>query len=106
MVLTLLGSPCHTYVFVCFLQNNKELQQNLTEMTRLVGELQGRIRELVMDSPECKMAEMEAMREQIATDNAQHDELKKVGPHSSLVLSGAEETVVRRCANLGDFVYW
>ena len=60
------------------MQNNKELQEKLTEMTRLVGELQGRIRELVAESPESKMAEMEAMREQIALENAEHDELNKV----------------------------
>lgn len=47
-------------------------------MTNWAMQLQARIRELVADSPDCKMAAMEAMREQIEVDKAQHEDLRTV----------------------------
>ena len=55
-----------------------DLQQKLKEMMNWAAQLQGRIRELVADSPNCKMAAMEAMREQVEADKAQHEDLNKV----------------------------
>lgn len=85
-------------------QTNMDLQQKLKEMMNWAAQLQGRIRELVADSPNCKMAAMEAMREQVEADKAQHEDLNKKYIALEQKLKEAEKREEELRADLRDLV--